>query len=463
MAVVPNPAPLPGTTGGNAPGGGAVNPTGQIAQALPGYDPTPHINASEANLADYLNQPVQDILARLGVPPLPTGELPPGVPPPEGAAPSGNPFDPSTLIKPVTDALGTLGTGMFENLDPTKMFEGISKAFEQASSTLQQAMGSMESLWSGAGGPAAAAKSGEAMANGAEAATQATGIGGNVASAAADVKQAEGRLLEIIHEFQAKMDAIGPNIIFPWGQAAAVEAATQAINMTTECITELQATLGAQAGEVAAIGAPIPVTAAPQMGAQMIGPMVQMATGMASPLMQMATQGLSGGMQAVTGAVQTGVQTATGLASSLGGAAGAGSTAPAAAAAPAALTSKTAGLGGGGGGIGGGGGGGVGGTTAARAMAPMTPMTTEATTAQAGTGKAAVSGAGMSGGGGMMGGAPMGGAQGKAGDGGGGHNAATFLHTSDQGDEIVGDLGSVAPPVIGEADPHDSPDIELRI
>jgi len=52
---------------------------------------------------------------------------------------------------------------------------------------------------------------------------------------------------------------------------------------------------------------------------------------------------------------------------------------------------------------------------------------------------------------------------GKAGADSNGHNAATFLHTSDQGGEIVGDLGNVAPPVIGEIDPNDSPDIELRI
>ena len=60
-----------------------------------------------------------------------------------------------------------------------------------------------------------------------------------------------------------------------------------------------------------------------------------------------------------------------------------------------------------------------------------------------------------------MGGAPMGaGARAGAGR---SHIAAAFLHTSDQGDEIVGDLGTVAPAVIGHTDPVASPDIELRI
>ena len=43
------------------------------------------------------------------------------------------------------------------------------------------------------------------------------------------------------------------------------------------------------------------------------------------------------------------------------------------------------------------------------------------------------------------------------------HSAAAFLHTTDQGGEIVGDLGTAAPPVLGEADPNEPPDVELRI
>jgi hypothetical protein len=61
----------------------------------------------------------------------------------------------------------------------------------------------------------------------------------------------------------------------------------------------------------------------------------------------------------------------------------------------------------------------------------------------------------------MMGGAPM--AAGARAAVGRSHNAAAFLHTSDQGDEIVGDLGSVAPAVIGQTDSVAGPDIELRI
>jgi hypothetical protein len=42
-------------------------------------------------------------------------------------------------------------------------------------------------------------------------------------------------------------------------------------------------------------------------------------------------------------------------------------------------------------------------------------------------------------------------------------SATTFLQSSGRGSEIIGDLGAVAPPVIGEVDPYEHSDIELRI
>lgn len=430
------------------------------------FDPTPIINAQEQNLADYLNQPVHDILGQLGMGPLPSGAAPPGAPLPAGQPGPLNPMDPSSMIQPVVDALGTLGTGMFDKLDPSKMFEGISKAFESAGSTMQQALGSLEGIWSGASGASAATKTGETLANGAEVAAQSAGLGANVSTTVADVKQAETRLLEIINEYNAKIAAIGPNIIFPWGQAQAVEAATQATTMTTECITELQSTLSAQAGEAAAIGAPVALTAAPQVGMEAIGPVLQMATGLISPVTQMATQALSMGTQAVTGAVQTGVETATSLASGLSQAAtSATDPAKAATGVGSAPISKLGGVGAGGV-HGGGGGAPASGVAPTRALSPMSMPTTESTASasQASAVRAASASAGGAGGG-MGGGGMMGAGHGagKSGVDGQGHNAAAFLHTSDQGDAIVGDLGNVAPPVIGEADPNDSPDIELRV
>lgn len=424
-----------------------VNPTGELAQHIPGYDPAPVIAAQEQSLQDFLNLPVREILDRLGLPPINDEKRPEdGQPPeaqPENAQPPANPMDPSALISPVTDALSTLGSGLFEGVDPTQMLGGISQALASTGNSMQQSVGSLDDSWKGASGTAAAEKAQEAIANGAEVGAQSDALRESLAQAATQVQQARARLIAIITEFQATMAAIGPNIIFPWGWAAAIAAANKAIAMTAEVMTELQASLGAEAGKVTAAGAPVAVTAAPEMAAS---PMA----GMLSPLMSMATKGAQAGIQAGTGAASAASQAAAKppidpVAAAAGG--------------PAGALAAGAGAGRGGGGAAVGGGGGAG-TPAFRSMSASPMVQAESATAATQSATARPTGTG---GAGMMGApyAPMGGQGANASS--NSHTAAAFLHTTDQGGEIVGDLGTAAPPVLGEADPNEPPDVELRI
>jgi hypothetical protein len=425
-----------------------VNPTGQLAQYMPGYDPAPVIAAQEQSLQDYLNLPVKEILERLGLPPFADGRPQEGVPPPPeaqpGAAPQqASPMDPSALISPVTDALGTLGSGLFDGVDPTTMLQGISQAFQSTGGSLKQSLASVDDAWQGASGTTAAAKTAKAIANGAEVGAQSDALKSNLATAATNVAQARVRLIEIIAEFQATMAAIGPNIIFPWGWAAAIAAADKAIASTTEVMTELQTSLGAQAAQVTATASPVAVTAAPQMAAS---PMASLA----SPLMSMAAKGAEAGIQAGTGAASAATQAAQQA-----------STDPAAAAVGGGVAGPAI-TGAGGAGVGGGGGVG-GGAAALRSVASsaMVQPETASTTAQSATMRASTAGGS---GGGMMGGAPYGPMAGQgANTSSNSHTAAAFLHTTDQGGEIVGDLGTAAPPVLGAAEPNEAPDVELRI
>jgi hypothetical protein len=486
-AAVPQPAPVGPPPA--APSSGLVNPTGQLAQALPGFDPGPIINAHEANLAAYLNQPVRDILARLGIQPAPNGPPAPAPAPaapnagapaapvsptsPGGPAGGGSPFDPSQLIQPVTDALGMLGSGQFGNLlDPTQTFGGISQALESAGQSVQQALTSLGGGWQGTAATAAAAKTGATLADGAEVAGQANSLGASVSTATATVAQAQAQLIAIINEFMATLAAIGPNIIFPWGIAAAIAAANQAITMATEVITETQSTLSAQAGQVTALGAPVAVSQAPMVNAmaapmaapmaattssvapslgQSIGPLLQMATSLASPV----GEGVGAVTQAVQGAAQSGQGGAAPAADAAGGSGADGGQAPVGAAGAAGL-GRALGGGGGGPGVGGGGAG----TTESRLASPLPPPAMDASNAALRGSALGSAPAGM-GGGPMMGPMPMG--RGGRGGGDSGHKAASFLHTSDQGDDIVGDLGTVGPPVVGELDASEVPDIELRL
>jgi hypothetical protein len=474
------------TSPAHAVSAGPVHPTSQLVQDLPGFDPAPVINAHEASLADYLNQPVHDILARLGLSPVPTAAPQPApsnaaagaanpnaVPPPiasSTAAPgsAASPFDPTSLIQPVTDALGTLGSGQFGNLDPTQMFGGLAQTLESAGQSVQQAMSGLGSGWQGTAATAAGAKTNAALQSGGEVANQATGLRASVSAAAAAVAQAQARLIEIINEFMAKLAAIGPNIVFPWGIAAAIEAANEAVTSTTEVMTELQSSLAGESAHATSVGTPVAVTSGPQFGmnaaaasvpvgaaaaplsaaaapalGQAIGPLLQVATSVASPVMD--------GVSAVTQAVQTNAKT--------------GATASGTAAGSSADQEHQPG-GAGGGGAGkkpsfGGTGAGGGPVLAAQSRLGARPSAA-ITTSIAGTHDgAAIAASGAMGGMPMMGGAPMsGGTKASAGS---RHNAAAFLHTSDQGDEIAGDLGSVAPPVIGQLDANEAPDVDLRI
>jgi uncharacterized protein YukE len=197
------------------------------------------LNAQETSLADYLNQPVHDILARLGIDgaknvPTPQDQNA-GTGAADPAAASPNSFDPSAMIQPVTDALGTLGSGQFGDTDPTKALDSVSQTLDSAGQAAQQALAAAQGLWQGDAATSAAAKTTDAVADGATVSEQAANLSQSLATAAADVKQAETRLIEIITEFWATIAAIGPNIIFPWGTAAAIAAANKAITSATRC------------------------------------------------------------------------------------------------------------------------------------------------------------------------------------------------------------------------------------
>jgi len=132
-AVAFAPQPLPVIPQASSTPVGPVTPTAHLARMLPGFEPETAINAQDVALAECLNRPVHDILARLGGPLLPDVAPPAGRPPNSGArGGAGTSFDPSQLIRgfiqPATDAFGRLGSWQCGNVDPTQMFQAISQA-----------------------------------------------------------------------------------------------------------------------------------------------------------------------------------------------------------------------------------------------------------------------------------------------------------------------------------------------
>lgn len=435
-----------------------VNATGQLATSVPGFDPTAVINAGDRRLTDYLATPTQQLLDQFGLHrPLTSATAAP--PTPANAGGPINPVNPAQLISPVVNALATLGNGQFSGMDPTSMLNGISNAFNGTAGSVQPALNAVQQGWQGTSSAAAIAKTGAALANGTEVATQANGLQNSLSAAAADVAQARTQLIEIINEFLATLAAIGPSIIFPWGWAAVVAAAAKAVAHTSQVMTELQSSLAAQAGAVSAIGAPVAVTAAPALGSSGAGAMSPMSSmlgplsGMTSlsPLMSVASTGISPALSAASmagsPAASAGAQSATLAGDTTSNAAGAAS-------------ADKAGAGGGPVSAAGGARGTAPGTLVSRVTAPMSPAAPDTTTTGMPVGATRPAAAGVPAGGGGMMGAPLAGAGQPTG---GAHTAASFLHTTDQGGRLVGNRNTVAPPVIGEVDPYETPDIELRI
>lgn len=449
-----------------------VNATTQLAQSLAGSDPAVIINAGDQRLADYLAMPTHQLLNHLGLPRR--ADLVDAVPTAAGALanPGGamNSVSPTQLISPVISALSTLGTGM-NPTSATSALSGIASALNGTSSPVQQALSAVQQGWQGASSAAASTKTATALANGAEVATQAAGLRNILSAATADVAQARTQLIAIIDEFEATVAANQP-LIFPWQWVAVVQAAAQAVTHAAQVMTETQSSLAAHASAASATGTPVSVTSASQvatsgtstagsLGSSLSGSTSSAASplsalSMLSPLMYGATAGISPALSAATAAGK-----AAGPAAATG--ATAGTLADATAADPAKATGAEAtpagksGVGAtsvpqtaGGGGL------------VSRVTAPATSAVPEAetTAVTAAPTRSAASGMAMTGAG--MTGAPLAGAA-HANSAGSSHTAASYLHTSDQGGKVVRDRSTVAPPVIGEADPSDTPDIELRI
>ncbi|KXP11134.1 hypothetical protein AXK57_07175 [Tsukamurella pulmonis] len=443
--------------------------------------------ALDPEIRAMLDRPVNEVLAALGLPPVPTApqtppqqELPPapkGVPEP----PQVPGFDVAGLVKPMTDLLSTFGSGTFEGLDPSAALEGASKALEQGVSAGMQAISQLSSVWQGPAATAATGKGVEAATGTGLAAEQGAELSTAVGEAAAVVGTGEAELQAIIDSFMAVISALGPSLWLPPGQAAAVAAAQEHLAHATEVVTRTKAQLSALSGQVGAAGRKVPVASPPttaastaaQAAASIIPGVVSAATGAVTGAVKLATDTVSGAVKTAVGVATSAGEALSGLAESAGESEdGTGAESTSAEDLPAAT--PVSGLGGGGaGGVGGGAGGvGVGAGVGAAATALAQPQSaapaSRAPVVEGGARTVPASSDVVSRGGMAAPMMPMGaaGAAGARASGGGDHAVPDYLVTSDNGERVVGDLPLVGPQVVGDAlpvDQYDEPDVELRL
>lgn len=415
-------------------------------------------------LGPILDQPVGEILAGLGLPPLP--QLPP-LPPLPGLPPLPT-IDLAMLFKPLTDLLGGFGTGDLSTagFDPSMVFEGLSKVLETSLSMSQGALEALDKLWTGQASVSAAAKTTEAGANSAALSGQGSGISFNIQAAAGIVATGLATVQAIIAATIGKVLVIGPGLLTPVGQGAAVLFANEGLAEATTAVAVTRAQLLGPTTSMTVNGAPVAVTSAPTTAT---APTTQSPFAMASTILQAVSPVLTTAAElpsTLSTPVQkmltlqdkeipdieparmahpervddpdhTGPSPGATSPASLGGAPMPGGIGPMATPLGPARASMP-----------------VPGTTEPAGYVPGTATKTAVTAAPA-TMPASM--------------APMAGAAGAARGAGAAdehHEIPDYLVTEDNGQQVVGEVGGVAPPVLGDdqpAAPAPAPDIELRL
>ncbi|GAB3129280.1 hypothetical protein GCM10027289_11210 [Tsukamurella serpentis] len=440
-----------------------------------------------------LSRPVNEVLAALGLPPVPVApsnppqqQLPPA---PKGIpeAPMVPGFDVAGLVKPMTDLLSTFGSGSFGGLDPSQALAGASKALEQGMSAGMQAISQLSSVWQGPAAAAATGKGVQAATGTGLTAEQGAELSTAVGEAATVVGTGEAELQAIIDSFMSVIAALGPSLWLPPGQAAAVASAQEHLAHATEVVARVKSELSGLSAQVGAAGRKVPVASPPmaaagtaaQAAASIVPAVASAATGAVTAVGKLATD-------TVTGAVKTAAGLAGSAGEALGGLAQQRSTEQSAAFAP---------------GLGDGGSTGLSGTGShppGGALGSVGSSAGSGASVGAGAGGVAVGGAGLGaaplvspgssapaartpvieggartvpasdpvsrGGTGMvpMGAAGAAGARASAAD----HAVPDYLVTSDNGEQVLGELPLVGPQVVGDSAPaaeHEPPDVELRL
>ncbi|MEC3920675.1 hypothetical protein [Nocardia sp. CDC160] len=204
-------------------------------------DPTLSELLRDSPIAPFLDQPVNNVLAVLGLPPLPQVQPAPPLP----GLPPLPVIDLNALTKPITDLAAGFGTGQpgaGGAPDPAQVISGISSALQIVMSAAQGALGLLTAM-DGAGPQAAAAKGVEAAKNGAALTAQGTQVAAGVVSAAGTVATGAAQMAAVITHVVTSLTAAAPALATPFGQGFAVatiiEGLAEAIAVTAKTRSEL--------------------------------------------------------------------------------------------------------------------------------------------------------------------------------------------------------------------------------
>ncbi|MFC9995476.1 hypothetical protein [Nocardia sp. NPDC127526] len=210
-----------------------------------------------------LVQQIDDVLRQWGLPPLPPP--PPPLPPLPGLPPLPI-IDPRALLQPLTDALGSFGSGKLGGpgrIDPSQVISGVSTALQMIMTITE--LGIMGySLLQGDGADNLKQKNQDSQRNSEQLMAQGRHISGVLGSAAQTVAMGASQVAGIIAEYIATAIGLGPTLVTPVGQALLVEQSAEAGGRAAAVTASTHVQLGVHAGEMATAGLPVSLTKAPR-------------------------------------------------------------------------------------------------------------------------------------------------------------------------------------------------------
>ncbi|PXX61704.1 hypothetical protein DFR70_108262 [Nocardia tenerifensis] len=208
-------------------------------------------------VAPFLDRPAEQLLAQIGLPPLP--QLP-ALPPLPGLPPLPA-LDPMALMKPVTDLFSGFGDGNLRangSLDPHSVLQKVTQSIGTAVQLATAGIQLLQSMQS-AGSRAATSAAVETVGTATSLSGQATHMNAVTAAAAGTVATGYLQMAALAARFAATTAALSLTLATPAGQAAllgtAIEAAAEAIAITAH--TKVQ--LIGHAGQMTQAGTPVPV------------------------------------------------------------------------------------------------------------------------------------------------------------------------------------------------------------
>ncbi|MGV9713776.1 hypothetical protein ACWDTI_24315 [Gordonia sp. NPDC003424] len=221
-------------------------------------------------LGPILDRPVGEVLAGLGLPPLPHV---PALPPMPGLPPL-PPLDLGLLVKPLTDLLGGFGTGDLSgsDVDPSAILQGLCTVLETSVSLASSAAKALDKTWTGTASAAAVGKSAQTTADTGRVATQGIGISIDIQAAAAIVGAGLATLQGIIAATIGKIAGTVPILATPAGQSLAVGFAGEGLAEATAAVATTRTQLLGPTSTMTTNGAPVSITHAPSPGASTPSP-----------------------------------------------------------------------------------------------------------------------------------------------------------------------------------------------